>query len=80
MSRADETSDHCHCRCTDLFGQRADADALGECWSVATKMIAGVLFPVFVWGFIISSYRVPVSGSAESVFLLLVAGCASSRN
>ena len=43
-------------------------------------MITGIPFPVFVWGFIISSYRVPDSGPSELVFPLPVAGCASFRN
>ena len=48
--------------------------------TVATKMITGIPFPVFLWGFTISSYRVLVSGLAELVFPLPVTGCASSRN
>ena len=48
--------------------------------TVATKMITGIPFPVFVWGFIISSCQVPVSDPAELVFPLPVTGCASSRN
>ena len=48
--------------------------------AVATNMIAEIPFPVFVWRFIISSYRVPVSGQAELVFPLPVTGSASLRN
>ena len=45
--------------------------------TVATKMITRIPFPVFVWGFVISSNRVPVSCLAELVFPLPVSGCAS---
>ena len=48
--------------------------------TVETKMITGIPFPVFVCGFIISSYRVPDSGPAELVFPSPVTGCASTRN
>ena len=30
MRRTDETSDHCHCRCTDLFGQVPPTETVGQ--------------------------------------------------